>query len=384
MSINIEIPLEELELADEQKIEECVKDESGGSITFAFIGSGQAGGRIVESFYNLGYKKAICVNTAEHDLNSVNVPDEQKFLMDIGSKGAGKNMELGENAASKHSSDIYDLMKKTFGTDVQRIIVTAGLGGGTGGGSVLVLLDLARKYLDYIGVENPRTKVGAIVTLPTTGEAMSPIVAKNAQIQAERLSEYAAKKEISPLLFIDNDKISKMYSSLTVKAFWPAVNNTISALFHSFNVITTESTEFQTFDPEDYSSVLSVGGCMILGVTNVKDFSSETSISQALRANLERTLLADGFNLKSAKAAACVVLGGEKLFETVQGLQNSINFAFDTLANVTGNVTLHRGVYSTEKEKLSVLTMIAGLDAPSKRIERLTKSINQEKNLYGE
>ena len=61
---DLEIP--DLELEDYKEPDaafEEVKDESGGSHVFAWIGSGQGGGRIAKAFYDRGYKKCLVVNT---------------------------------------------------------------------------------------------------------------------------------------------------------------------------------------------------------------------------------------------------------------------------------------------------------------------------------
>jgi cell division GTPase FtsZ len=378
VKLDFDIPLEDFETPEDEDL--GIKDESNGSITYAFIGSGQGGCRLAEAFFDLGYTKTICVNTAQHDLNGLNsIPENQKLHMDTGTvDGAGKDMEKGENASVKYQQEIYDKMKSVFGSSVDRILVCAGLGGGTGGGSVLVLLDLARKYLNYLRCENPAQHVGAIVTLPTTGEAMSPIVAENAKTQATRLAEYASQGEISPLIFVDNDKIQKLYPKLTVKQFWPIVNATVAGLFHTFNAISTQSSEYTTFDPADYSSIMSMGGCMIMGLTNIRNYQSETDISRALKDNLNKTLLAEGFDLTTAKGAAVITIGGTSLFEEVPGLMSAIEYGFDTIANLTGNSTVHRGIYEIEKDKLTVYTLIGGLNSPDARIARLGKSSGKQ------
>tara|TARA_Y100000310_G_scaffold335098_1_gene416310 strand:+ start:733 stop:1881 length:1149 start_codon:yes stop_codon:yes gene_type:complete len=382
MSVELpDLPLEDFEIPED--VEDEIKDESGGSITYAFVGSGQGGGRIAEAFYKLGYKKVLCVNTAKHDLNTLNeVPEGQRIHLDIGEQGAGKNMEKGENAAQKYQQEIYDAMKRVFGK-VDRIIVCAGLGGGTGGGSVLVLIDTARKYLSYVGNNNPKTHVGVIATLPTDGEAASSTVAKNSRLQADKLADLSEESEISPLIFVDNNKIQRLYPRLTVKQFWPTVNTTIAGLFHTFNVLTTHDSQYSTFDPADYSSIVDMGGCMIMGLTNIKNYQTEFDISKALKSNLTKTLLADGFDLQTAKGAAVIVIGGSTLFDTVPGLMNSIEYGFDTVANLTGDCTVHRGIYETERDKLTVYTLLSGLDAPRDRIKKIERMQNT-KSLYGE
>ena len=90
-----DLPLGDYEIPEEENL--SVKDESGGSVVYAFVGVGQGGGRLCEAFYQLGYKKVLAVNTAEHDLNTLTIPENQRVLMDIGEQGAGKNMEKDQN-----------------------------------------------------------------------------------------------------------------------------------------------------------------------------------------------------------------------------------------------------------------------------------------------
>ena len=222
-----DLPLDDLEDAATEVEDLSLEDKSGGAVVFGILGAGQAGGRIAESFYKLGYKKALAVNTAEHDLNGLaDLPEAQKIIMSTGADsagGAGKDMRKGEAAADNHQQEIYEKMQTLFGK-VDRILVCAGSGGGSGAGACLRLVETAKKYLQYLGVENVNTKVGVLLTLPTAGEAASPTIADNAHLIATKLSDLAEEGQISPLIMFDNDKIKKMYPNLTVRKFWPTVN----------------------------------------------------------------------------------------------------------------------------------------------------------------
>lgn len=361
-----ELPLE----AEAPAAAEEVRDESGGASAYAFIGSGQGGGRLAEAFYRLGYRKTVCVNTARQDLESLSLPPEQKLLLDAGAQGAGKDMRVGEEAAAKGQQQLYELMLKKFGP-VDHVFVCIGAGGGSGGGSTLVLVETAKKFLTYLGLDNVDKRVGVFMTLPTNGECASPNVAKNAQFLADTMCQFAAKGLISPLVFVDNDKIQKMYPKLTVKQFWPTVNDTVAGLFHIFNLIPTKATQYTTFDAADYASLMRAGGCMIMGVTQVKDWKDANGVSGAIKSNLERTLLAEGFDLRTATHAAAVVLGGASIFENAPGLMGSIEAGFDTLAVLTGKAMIHRGVYEDSKDRLNVYTLVGGLASPDKRIKAL-------------
>lgn len=370
--MDFDIPDLPLEAEAEAAPTEEVADESGGAATYAFIGGGQGGGRLVEAFYKLGYKKSIVTNTAKQDLAPLAIADEQKLLLNAGEQGAGKDMQIGEQAAERGQQSLYDLMVRKFGR-VDHIFVCIGAGGGSGGGSSLVLVETAKKYLRYIGLDDVDQRVGVIVALPTNGECASPAVSKNSHLLVSALCGLAEQKLVSPLIFVDNDKVQKLYPNLTVQKFWSTVNDTVAGLFHIFNVIPTKPTPYTVFDAADYGSVMRAGGCMIMGVTNVKDPKAANSVGTAIKSNMERTLLADGFDLRTATHAAGVVIGGQTIMGETAGLMGAIEGGFDALAVVTGDAMVHRGIYEDQKDRLNVYTLIGGLKAPDKRIKSLLK-----------
>lgn len=373
MSKEIELPTIDIENYDDEPQDTSVESTHGGSLEVAIIGTGQGGSRIAEAFYKLGYTKCIVVNTAVHDLHHIAVPEKQKLHISAQNEGAGKNMDNGRQAAERHSHDIYDLMLKTFGNKVDRVLVCAGAGGGTGGGSCAALVELSKKYLAYIGASEPNKRVGAIVALPQAGECTSPNVSENAINVVKTMTALADESALAPLIIMDNDKIKKLYPRLTVKEFWPTVNNTIASLYHTFNLISTHSSAYTTFDPADYESLLSMSGCMIMGCTTVKDPTSPDEISKSIKGNLERNLLAGGFDLNTAKGVGALVVGGAEIFANVQGLMDAIETGFDTISNVVGKALVHRGIYEVPGNSLRVYTMITGLAKPTSRINELSR-----------
>jgi len=109
-----------------------------------------------------------------------------------------------------------------------------------------------------------------------------------------------------------------------------------------------------------------------MGLTKVKAFDDPFAISEAVKTNLQKTLLADGFDLTTAKLAGCIVVGGKKLMAHTKGLQSNIDYAFDVLSEITGQATIHRGIYEDDRDCLRVYTIIGGMDSPRTRLEELT------------
>lgn len=369
---DLEIP--DLELEDYKEPDaavEAVEDVSGGSHVFAWIGSGQGGGRLAKAFYDRGYRKCIAVNTSKQDLALLDIPESQKMLLDIGEEGAGKDMERGANATLKYKQEIFDLMRKVYGTKVDHIIVCIGAGGGSGSGSSLVLIDIAKKYMKFIGHDKPEERVGVVMSLPTRGEATSPKVSYNAYRVLKQIGNKAEKKEISPLVILDNAKIEKMYKNLTVKEFWNTINSTVSGLFHIFNVLSKHPSQYTSFDPTDYATTFRCGGVMVMGVSklDVTDKMTETDISKSVKNNIDKTLLAE-LDVSDATFAACCAVGGKAIMENTIGLMDSLNYGFDTLSSLCPNATFHRGIYEDDKPTLRLYTLVSGLKVPVKRLDQ--------------
>ena len=116
----------------EEKIE--VKDRDPVGFKFGFIGAGQGGGKIAESFHQAGYARVGVINTADQDLASVNVPHKFKFGEQ---QGAGKDRSVARKAFVNQREDVVDFIKASIGEDVDRIFVTVGAGG-TGGAAQTV------------------------------------------------------------------------------------------------------------------------------------------------------------------------------------------------------------------------------------------------------
>jgi len=354
-----EIPLEAFEIPEEGIGSTLgIKNEYTGSHDFGVIGSGQCGGRLAKSFYDIGYKKALALNTAVADLNPMQLPEAQKVR--IGSlEGSGKDMVKGKAAAEDSAQLIFDKMKAVFGA-VDKIIICVGFGGGTGAGSCPALIGLARKYLEFTKNPDPIKNVIVIAALPTAGELRSEITRTNNEQVKQTMFQLAAQEECGPLLLIDNSKIENLYRGIPPAQFWPAINDTITQLFQMFNYLSKQESEYTSFDKEDYRTVLSKSGLAVMGVTKVV-LQEGTELGQALQSSLKKTLLSDYVSFNTAKEAACIVVAGETVMQNTS--MDSINYGFDAVNNLIENANVHRGLYDSAGEAIRAYTLITGMTA---------------------
>lgn len=341
-----------------------IKDTFEGGFKFAFIGSGQGGGRIAHAFYKLGYRRVCAVNTAQQDLATLDLPNK----LCLGSSGgAGKNPSVAGAVFKERKEDVLDFMRRSFGPALDRIFVCVGAGGGTGAGTAVQLVDTAIELQKSLRCENE--KVGVIVALPKLAEGKR--VAANAYNTLIDLVSLAEKGLISPLIVVDNEKIGALYPTLAVDPFWATANASVCSLFHLFNTICVKSSHYTSFDRADLKTVLD-SGLITFGATPVEKYSDETDISFAVRNNLKKNILTGGVDLATGTVAAAVLIGGVEILSVLP--QACIEHAFDQLNRMmrAGN-TVHRGIYRGNKPNLVVYTMIGGLGRPEEKLAALKK-----------
>jgi cell division GTPase FtsZ len=350
------IPLEDFVIPENIiKSELGLENEYSGSLQYGVLGCGQAGGRIAKSFYDQGYKKCLAVNTAKQDLNPLDLPEEQKLKIGD-AEGSGKDMNKGNKAASDSYQRILDRIKSTFGT-VDKIIICVGFGGGTGAGSLNVLIKIAQSYLEMLGNKNFLTDVIVIAALPTSGEKKSKTISTNLILVKDRIKEMVDQGQVGPLFIIDNSKIEAMYRGISPVMFWKTVNDTITGLFQTFNYLATQESDYTSFDSEDYKAVLSAPGYAVVGVTKVDTKASDMSI--ALQENFKKTILASGMKYDTARQAGCILAVNNGDLATIK--MDDLNYAYDAFNTLVGGADVHRGLYGTDAEGTRAYTLVTGL-----------------------
>jgi len=343
-----------------------IKDDFEAGFKFAFIGAGQGGGRIAQTFYKLGYRRVCAVNTAEQDLATLGLPANLKMCLGK-TGGAGKNPAVAKAAFKDSKEDVLDFMRRSFGPTLDRIFVCAGAGGGTGAGTAVQLVDTAVELQKALRC--PSEKVGVVVALPKLAEGKR--VAANAYNTLNDLLFLVEKGIVSPLIVVDNEKIGTLYPTLAVDPFWDTANMSVCSLFHLFNTVCLKHSHYTSFDKADLLTVLD-SGLITFGANPVDKFTDETDISFAVRNNLRKNILTGGIDLTTGTIAASVVIGGVEIMNALP--QAYIEHAFDQLNRMLkpGN-TVHRGIYRGNKPSLVVYTIIGGLAKPDEKLADLKR-----------
>jgi len=158
--------------------------------------------------------------------------------------GAGGNPEVGKKAALESLKDIEMSIK---GADL--LIVTGGMGGGTGTGAIPIIAETAK---------NMGILVMAVVTKPFKDEGEFK----------SRLAEDGIKelrKHVDAIITIPNDRILTLSPDLTNKEGYKEVDNVlIEAITGITDIITTAGTV--NVDFADISSILKQSGTALVGI----------------------------------------------------------------------------------------------------------------------
>jgi len=333
------------------------------AVKFGIIGSGQGGGRLSSTFWDIGYRRVCAINTTSQDFLGLSLPKERQMVLNAADRGAGKDPLKGQEALSNSREEVLNLMRHSWGEDIERVIITVGCGGGSGSGSAIGLYKLAKYYMQQLGKE---PKVGMIVTLPKKTEGGK--VQGNAYRLLSDLKILAESKAVTPFIVSDNERINQMFPNVSAKAFWNTANRNTVGLFDIFNVLACQQSAYVTFDAADYKSVLD-SGVMIFGATKLDSYSKDTDISDGVRDNIKKNLLADA-DITKATHTAAVLCAPDNLLEILP--QSHIDLAFTTLERIMGgenrDLMVHQGVYEGKKMGLYLYTIIGGLSISDARL----------------
>ena len=354
--------------AKQQESKMAAKIVSGKerSLGLGVLGSGQAGSRLAEAFYKLGYD-SVAVNTAMQDLKFIDIPDSNKLLLEYGLGGAAKEVEIGKAAAESHRGEIMQLVNdKLAGSQVNLLCLS--LGGGSGAGSCETLVDLLSglgKPLVVMTVlpmdtEDAQTKANALETL-------------------SKLAKLTQSKKVNNLIVVDNAKIEAIYHNVSQVDFYGIANKAIVETINVFNTLSSMPSSVKGLDPMEWGKLFTDGeGLTVYGELTIDNFSEETAIAEAVVNNLNSNLLAGGFDLKQSRYVGVIIAANKDVWAKIPS--SSITYAMAMVNDQCGTPKgVFKGIYTidTPDPVVKVYSMFSGLGLPESRVTQLKKDAQE-------
>ncbi len=280
------------------------------------IGCGGGGSSAVQRMIEDGVSgvQFIVLNTDKQALHkstaSLRVPIGQKIT---GGLGAGGNPKVGEDAAKEDSERIAKILAGS-----NMVVITAGMGGGTGTGSAPVVAELAH---------NAGILTIAVVTTPFEFEGK--IRMDNAMAGLERL-----RKNVDSLIVLPNDQIFKAVENyerkLTFKEQFKIADGLLCAGVKGITELITKPGEIN-LDFADLSACMRDCGDSILGVGTGK---GENRINEAVEGAIANPLL-ESRQIDGAKNILLnITTNGNLTLEESREISNLVRHSASKNANI--------------------------------------------------
>jgi len=321
------------------------------------VGVGQAGGKLADELvtfdYERGYESiqnAVAINTAKTDLQPLSIDTVLIGQDRVKGHGVGGDNEL---AAEIMEADIEEVQQKVGNRITSRaesIILTTGLGGGTGSGGTPVL---ARRLSEIYEIP-----VYVLAILPSAEE--SNLAQVNAGRSLKTITDTA-----DATLVIDNDAWKSTGESLTegYERINQQIAKRIGLLLAAGEM--ADGVAESVVDSSEVINTLRTGGIAAIGYNEVQAAeSAEENINTVMTAT--RSALLSGLSITGETTAesALLVITGQPDQISRKGVEKSRRW----LEDETGSMQVRGGDFPTESEQIGALVLIGGIQH-SDRIE---------------
>ncbi|MBU1199696.1 MAG: cell division protein FtsZ [Nanoarchaeota archaeon] len=300
------------------------------------IGTGGAGGNMVNWLYKKGIKGAeiIATNTDQQHLSMIEA--DRKFLIgkDITrGLGCGGFPERGAEAAQESMTLIKDALKSS-----DMVFVCAGMGGGTGTGAAPIVAQVAKD-------------AGAIVI----GTVTMPFKIERARVDKAEFGLQQLRKSSDTVIVIDNNRLVQIAGNLPVQQAFAVANELIATMIKGI-VETIAVPSLVNLDYADVKAIMTDGGVASIGVG-----ASDTNnrVEEAVNGALSNPLL--DISYEGATGAIIHIHGGPDMtLDEISKAGELVTANMDDEANVIWGAR----VTDDMKGKLTIMTIITGVKSP--------------------
>ncbi|MGC8649093.1 MAG: cell division protein FtsZ [Candidatus Micrarchaeia archaeon] len=331
-----------------------VENEEEFVAKLAIIGLGGMGSNLVNRLYNSGIKSAttIALNTDAKHLNIINA--HKKIL--IGKEltkglGAGGYPEIGQKCAEASKEEI---MNAISGYDM--IFLAAGMGGGTGGGAIPTVAQMAREQ---------GSLVVAFVTYPFSLERSRK---QKADWGIQQLI-----KNADTTIIIENDRLLQYAPNLQIeKAFELADSVATNAVRGIADTIMLPS--LINLDFADVRAVMRDAGTAVI---NIGAGSGSDKVNKAIESTINHPML--NIDEEGGKSALVHVTGSSSLtIEEATKIGEGVTASLDAKANVIFGARM----VPEMRDQIKVMSIVTGVKPKFGEFSRITSSMKSESTVF--
>lgn len=346
----------------------------GKSLDIVVVGLGQAGGNLAAEFFRRGYR-ALALNTAQTDLNALDeggvfpaMPAERRLYIGLdGYDGAGADPGYGRDCVHAHADRIRAAVGKQ-GADADAVILTAGLGGGTGSSVAALIEVLAEDDLPLL----------ALMTLPTEGESGL------AKVNAVRAINELVDAPLMGWIFVDNGRISSLNQDISVMDYYAHINGQIAHPLDAFNRLNARDDvrPIRSFDGEDFRKLLLSGGVLNYAVAKMPGVSTSEVIGTVKSCLESSAIMPGGFDITRISYLGLVIEAPESALAEVP--ISTFEEIAVSLKEESEGAAIYYGIYCTPEGTKPTLRLIASTPSLPHRIREVLGDAKREGKILGD
>lgn len=339
---------------------------AGKALEIVTVGLGQAGGNLAAEFGRRGYR-ALALNTAATDLSTLSssglsLPEEQRMYIGVdGHDGAGSDVNYGRQCISTNAAQIRERVSEhATGADI--VLLTCGLGGGTGSAIVELVKVLEELSLPLL----------VLATLPSSHESGI------SKVNAVRAVNDLVKESLLGWIFVDNSRLSEAHGAVSLDRYYAEINKIIVEPLDGFNHMNERKgvTPIRTLDGEDLRSLLLSGGLLNFGSRSMGKLTTETVIEAVRECVQFSPIMPQGFALENVSYLGLVL-------EAPDSILSSTPFSFfeqlsEQLKDETGGGAVYLGVYRDESASQATVRLICSSQALPEGIREMVSAARRE------
>jgi cell division protein FtsZ len=310
-----------------------------GEARILVVGSGGGGNNTLNRLGNIGIQGAelIAVNTDKQQLERTKA--DKKILIGYESTrglGAGGYPEIGRQAALDAKTVLKDELSKA-----DLVFVTAGLGGGTGTGSLPVIADIAKES-------------GAVVV----GAVTMPFKIERARIPKAQEALTKLKEAADSVVVVDNNKLLSFVPDLPVDQAFGVADEILARMVKGISE-TISIPSLINLDFADVRAVMRDGIGRGVAMIGLGEGDGKDRASEAVTHALENPLL--NVDYRGATGALVHITGGPDL--TLEEASEIGEIATSYLRD-NANVIWGARIDPEFENKIQVMVIMTGVSSP--------------------
>ena len=264
-----------------------------------------------------------------------------------GHDGTGSDVTTRASASPRTRRRSANAWQHPAGADI--VLITCGLGGGTGSAAVELVHALEELSLPLV----------VLATLPSAHE--NGVV----KVNAVRAVNELVKEDLLGWIFVDNSRLAQNHGDVSLDRYYAEINRAVIEPIDALNQLNDRDgvSPIRTVDGEDLRTLMLSNGLLNFGVKELATISTEAVIAAVRECVQASLIMPQGFSMESLSSLGLILEAPEAILAQTQFSQ--FEQLSEQLQGETGGAAVRLGLYRTANgDKATVRLVCASQQLP--------------------